>query len=346
MSKSKLLQEAIADAKAVKATAMANAKAALEEAFTPRLQSMISAKLQQEMDDEEMEGEEEEDFGAEMDTDVDAEVSDEMGDEELDAPVDETWNEEDEAGEEDYADEMEDEVEAEPEMEDNEDLELEAIIRELEGEMGDEELEESEDYGDDEELEEEYDKSTGIGNGDNKMDQVSSSNVTNDDDLYEEIDINEIIAALREDLDGDGLPSEGPAIDSDTSAGDSVDTGVYEDLQAELDEAYSTIETMKASLNETNLLNAKLLFSNKLFKAYDLNESQKLKVIDNFDRAETLREVKLVYATLAESMKTPAKRRVNESASKPVGTTAPSKKIISEGNSFQARMQKLAGLKK
>ena len=51
-----LLKEAIADAKAVRSTAIANAKLALEEAFTPKLQSMLSAKLQEdEMDDEEEE---------------------------------------------------------------------------------------------------------------------------------------------------------------------------------------------------------------------------------------------------------------------------------------------------
>jgi len=51
----KLLQEAIADAKAVRETALANAKIALEEAFTPHLKSMLSKKLQAEMegDDEE-----------------------------------------------------------------------------------------------------------------------------------------------------------------------------------------------------------------------------------------------------------------------------------------------------
>ena len=50
-----LLKEAIADAKAVRETALANAKIALEEAFTPRLQSMLSAKLSEEeaMDEEE-----------------------------------------------------------------------------------------------------------------------------------------------------------------------------------------------------------------------------------------------------------------------------------------------------
>ena len=53
---SKLLKEAIADAKAVRETALANAKIALEEAFTPKLQSMLSKKLA-----EEIEGEEDED---------------------------------------------------------------------------------------------------------------------------------------------------------------------------------------------------------------------------------------------------------------------------------------------
>ena len=45
-----LLKEAIADARAVRETALANAKLALEEAFTPRLQSMLSAKLAEEED--------------------------------------------------------------------------------------------------------------------------------------------------------------------------------------------------------------------------------------------------------------------------------------------------------
>ena len=49
MANSKLLKEAIADAKAVRETAIANAKIALEEAFTPKLQSILSKKLQSEI---------------------------------------------------------------------------------------------------------------------------------------------------------------------------------------------------------------------------------------------------------------------------------------------------------
>ena len=52
MAKKDILKEAIADAKTVREVALANAKSALEEAFTPKLQSMLSAKLQEELDEE------------------------------------------------------------------------------------------------------------------------------------------------------------------------------------------------------------------------------------------------------------------------------------------------------
>jgi len=90
-----------------------------------------------------------------------------------------------------------------------------------------------------------------------------------------------------------------------------------------------------------------LLYSNKLFRSNSLSESQKMKVIETFDRANSVREVKLVYSTLSESITsyTP-KRKVNESfASKTIGSTKPSKGLIVESNTFAARMQKLAGLK-
>jgi len=47
-----LLKEAIADAKAVKETAIANAKAALEEAFTPQIKSMLAAQILAEEEEE------------------------------------------------------------------------------------------------------------------------------------------------------------------------------------------------------------------------------------------------------------------------------------------------------
>ena len=58
-----LLKEAIADAKAVKETAITNAKMALEEAFSPYLKEKLAAKL------EEMDRDEEEEKAADMKTD-------------------------------------------------------------------------------------------------------------------------------------------------------------------------------------------------------------------------------------------------------------------------------------
>jgi hypothetical protein len=118
-----------------------------------------------------------------------------------------------------------------------------------------------------------------------------------------------------------------------------------ESMSEELEEAYSTIETLKSELNEINLLNAKLLYTNKIFKSKTLNESQKVKVLSSFDKAKNVGEVKMVFETLNEGIKV-SKNTINENlgrASK--GTMAPNvKKPIVESNEAFLRMQKLAGI--
>ena len=116
-------------------------------------------------------------------------------------------------------------------------------------------------------------------------------------------------------------------------------------MEEELAEALSTIETLKSELNEINLLNAKLLYSNKIFKAKNLNESQKVKVLSSFDKAKNVSEVKIVFETLNEGIKT-SKTTIKENlgrASK-VTNTPTTKQPIVESNEVFARMQKLAGL--
>ena len=101
-------------------------------------------------------------------------------------------------------------------------------------------------------------------------------------------------------------------------------------------------------MNEVNLLNAKLLFTNKLFRSYGLSNEQKMKVVENFDRAHNLREVKLVYSTLAESFGSKPKTEIKESkgsASKPVASTKSKKQeVIAEGHEMRERFKKLAGI--
>ena len=120
-----------------------------------------------------------------------------------------------------------------------------------------------------------------------------------------------------------------------------------EEIQKKLDEAYSVIETIKSELAEVNLFNAKLLYTNKIFKAKNLTESQKVKVLAAFDKAASVKEAKLVYETLAGNFNE-KKTNINESvirgsASKPAGVAE--KKPILEVNDQFARWQKLAGIK-
>ena len=301
-----LLKEAIADAKAVRATAIANAKLALEEAFTPKLQSMLSTKIREEFEDEDEE-EPEVDVAAlaaeaEGEADLEAEPAAEP---EEDAEV-EIYDEYDEN------DAPEDELEvADEEGEPSEDdLELEAILRELE---------------DGTEAEEDFPDPTAE---DPSLAEDADNEDAEEAPEEEEFDLEEVINALREEDE-----EEAPVEDATT--------------EDDLEEAYATIKFLRSKINEVNLLNAKLLFSNKLFRANNLNESQKLRVIETFDRAASVREVKLVYSTLAESMvgtKGTKSSMTEGLASKSTKSTAPKKSVIVEQNNFSDRMRKLAGL--
>ena len=108
----------------------------------------------------------------------------------------------------------------------------------------------------------------------------------------------------------------------------------------------SEIDKLAGKVNETNLINAKLLYLNKILHKHNLNEAQKVKVINAFDRAETVREAKNVYDTLNESLNVEkAKSQIKESlsfASKAAGVA--DRQPIMEGNDFINRMQKLAGI--
>jgi len=338
---SDLLKEAIADAKAVRETALQNAKMALEEAFTPHLKSMLSAKLAEE------DIEEDENPFADKDEDDEEESADEgmhdsprrEEDDEEDPEEgmhDSPRREEDDEEEVDeseiveidgvkYApivteDEHEDE---EDEMDESEELDLEAVIKELE-----EELNETESDDDDEEKVEE--------------EVVTEAEHDDEDEDKDEVDEQSTSSGI-----GSGTGVKQP------SAGDEEDPGkgkVHEQvntLQSELNEYKEAVVFLKDKLHEVNILNAKLLYTNKLFKEFVLSNDQKLKIVETFDRAQTSREIKLVYSTLAESYTDNGKEKkevVKEFASKKSGGTAPSKKIISEENQVADRFRKLAGL--
>ena len=341
-----LFKEAIADAKAVREAALANAKAALEEALTPKLQSMLAAKLQ------EMEYEEEGAMGGYTDENLDEEdfmqpddTSDEMqqtgfGHKEQGRPgfgdVSEDEMEEDfdlseilaelnEAEEEEEADEEEADEEEESDEESDEDMnvadmsveELTDLIKsivdqELEAEEAETPAEEEAEYTDGEEA--------GMEVG-AEMDAVSDE---------DEIDLEELLAEL------DAL---GKTEDAD------LDEAKKKKDKKELEEAMRTIQTLRQEMNEVNLLNAKLLYVNKIFKAKNLTESQKLKVIASFDKATNVKEAKVVFESLNSALQAPAKKAIKESfgfASKATGVAQ--NRTIVESNDVITRMQKLANI--
>ena len=387
-----LLKEAIADAKAVRETALANAKMALEEAFTPRLKSMLAQKIQHEVEDEEkdkdeiayeVEDEEEgmahdEEEGEHEDADEisyneeeddeedhdeisykeeeDEEDHDEMKDEsnviEIDgvkyAPV--VSEEEDE----EEVEEVEDKEEGEDEMDEADELDLESILRELE---------EEEEEDEDKDEVKENDVSSGIGKSDNAHNKEAgdSSKVGqgpegegSDKEAGKELGDHEVVKEGEDKEEGEDEMDEDidleevlKALSEEEEVEEEVDETAT--LKQEIKEHRDVVKYLRAKLNEVNLLNAKLLFSNKLFRTFGLTNEQKMKVVETFDRTKNLREIKLVYSTLAESFgqskPAPIKESVRKgSSSKAVASTKPKKEVISEGDDLKARFKKLANI--
>jgi hypothetical protein len=398
MASSKLLKEAIADAKAVRETALANAKIQLEEAFTPRLKSMLSQKLRAEAedmesdedemkevygeDDEKEEDKMEEDYNSsnigagtggttsgqnnKKPTEHNAGAEDKLGAADVtstskkpEAEVEDYKFEksitEEEGDEEDltadtnpFAKEEgeEDEFGAQDDQQSEDDLDLEAIIKELEDELhgGSDDMESEDDYnamGHDDVQDESADEVDTVMNAD-EPDAVIARNESddNDEDDKDDMNIEEIIKELEDEEKAEEEEKE------------KVEESKR--LKKELAEAISVIKSLKSTINEVNLLNAKLLFSNKLFRSYNLTNEQKSKVIDSLDRTNTVREVKLVYSTLAESMKfatnSPKKsaKPMAEGASRVQTSTKPTaqKEIVSESTTYANRFKELAGILK
>jgi len=337
MATQDLFKQAIADAKSIREAAIANAKLALEESITPELKELLAAKLQ------------------EMEEDADEEVVAETPHTE---EVEETYNEEVEEEVEEVVAEEEADEEAEDDSEESED---EAEEEEAEGEepAGDEEVADSDLTVDDlkdmirdiisQEMGEEGAEIDSEEGAEDMMD-VGAEELPMEDE--EEIDINELLAELSEELDeevdeeANDMNKQGNQDDLDEEVEEEAHEGSYKESNEELEEALAQVEELKAQLQETNLLNAKLLYVNKVFKGNNLTESQKANVIATFDKAETVKEVKLVFETVAESFTT-KKEVVKESrgfASAAVGNAPSKPEVITEVSSQVRRMQQLAGI--
>ena len=247
--------------------------------------------------------------------------------------------------EDEEEEEVEDVMDDEEDDEDMEDLDLEAIIRELQAEVDalsedDEEDEEDEVPAvEDEEDEEEVD--VDVDEGDEEEVEVEDEEDEDEEEVEEDLDLD---AILRE-------------IEAELSEEDETELAQENTrLQDELSEYRKAVELLRGKLNEVNLLNAKLLYTNKLFRGKELSQDQKIHVVETFDLATTIREVKLLYATLGEAtVNVPNRKKQTTSstevvaegiASKVVGGTAPTTEVLQEDQfaGFRKRMKELAGI--
>ncbi len=299
---SDLLKEAIADAKAVRATALANAKAALEESFKPTLEAMLAEKLKSEigMEDE-------------------AVHSSDIGSGKSVAPLG-TQSTNQDPGANQMFEESDEEVTSE---------ELDEILAELEREMGDAPADPAP----------------------APEAPVAAEEV---EEVDEEINLQELLDTLSEEVEE---VDEAKKHDSEEEEEDKEEVKEQTEESVQLAEALNTVQFLRDQLNEINLLNAKLLYTNKLFNKFSLNQAQKMKVVETFDLTSSIREVKLSYKILSESLSsggsavkkpnTAAQTITEGLASKPVASTAPKKELIVENSNVMAsRFQRLAGIKK
>lgn len=419
----KLLREAIADAEAVRQTAIENAKISLEETFTPQIKSMLSRRLRAEaegMEPEEDEKEVEKKEAPEAEKEapkapeaksVETEVAKELDPHEAEAEggkgamagsstIGTGDNKEPSADAFDSADDDtsgEGHTDSETDWYDDwsdADFDLDEVIKELEEDMkafGKEEEGEEEEVeegwsegaeeGEEEEENEAYPaedpeagtlkpevpaKSSHIGakeshtaadinkfvtepstpkmEGEKEMEapeapQAPEMEKGHEEEGEEELDLEAILRELEAEDEKHKASSEKMA-----------------SLEKELAEYRQAVQLLRGKMNEVNLLNAKLLFTNKLFRKEGLTNEQKVMVVENFDRATTVREVKMVYTVLVETL---------TSAAKVVKATKPTKKVVAEGlaskatpstapkaeasvviaeNSVAKRLQQLAGI--
>ena len=336
-----ILKDAIADAKAVRESALAQAKLALEEAFTPQLQSMLAAKLNEmEMEDDEKPVAEGADDQMEETLDLEALLAEDSVEEakEEGEAEEETSEEapEEEAGEEKAGEEEEDKdiTEMSPE-------EVEEYIRTIAAEeFAKLETEQGEEIPGEEGEEIDLDAELGAEGGEeeeiNLDEMIDEEETVNEEEIDEnDINIDELLAEF-------GLSEE----EVEEGYGKDEDESKSE-MEEELAQALATIDELRSSIQEVNLLNAKLLYMNKVFKGTNLTESQKIDVVKTFDKAESAKEAKLVYESMITTFtkKAETKSNIKESvgfASKAVGMITNSGAKVIETDAQYNRWEKLA----
>ena len=349
-----LLKEAIADAKAVKETAIANAKAALAESFAPHLQELFATKINELDEEETYEGKEMKDAKKakgkkEMEERLGT-INDPMGSyehgnlaeedeleemelEELLAELSKEKMDEEEMSEEETYESLFEEEEVEINDEEMSDEDMEEIIQDVIADM----IENGE-------------LVAGPNFGEEGEEMPMDDEMPMDEEMYmdEEVNLDELLAEIKKEMAKETMSKKSKSVSEKEMEEGKKEDADKKKMKKELEEAYDAIKTLRSEMNEVNLLNAKLLYTNKVFRAKNLTESQKVKVLETFDKATTVKEVKLVFESLSFDTKPSKiiKNPIRESlggASKAMNTSNTKRPILEVNEQF-SRMQKLAGI--
>ena len=164
-------------------------------------------------------------------------------------------------------------------------------------------------------------------------------------DVFVEVDEDTLLNALAEELGdmGNNSPTGDAVKKADNFGGGAVEKAVQSEsrrrlrtkgskLQKRVQLAEARARAAQKELKESNLFNAKLLYVNKLMQQHTLNTKQQRAIVEALDNAQTLREAKLLYTSLTESLNRRKSSKLNEStvrtgsASKSLRSSAPAKK--------------------
>ena len=319
LSMSTLLEQAIVDAEALKEAAIKNAEAAIIEKYSSEVKDAVNSLLEQE------EGTLEEDDESPVMEEVPYAV--EEGDEPIMVRLDlealeRALSEEEEPVEEsheDLADTLEEEIE--------EALETEGEETDL-----DEEIELDEEILD--AIAEELKVDLGI------PDQGLGGRSTPTDRNLEGQKVT--LAALKD----DELAEEHDAIQKARE-----ETGMYVNQVNELKQDNSnlqkTILHLKERLEEVNLSNARLLYTNRVLNSTSLNERQKTRIVESISNADSVEEAKVIYETLQSAVGDKTKsspQSLREAVERP-SSTLPRRRETNAQNPHFSRMRALAGIK-
>ena len=318
---STLLEQAIVDAEALKEAAIKNAEAAIIEKYSSEVKDAVNLLLEQE--EETLEEEEESAVMEEVPYAV------EEGDEPITVRLDlealeRALSEEEEAVEEsheDLADTLEEEIEEAVQAEGSEEADLDEEI-ELDEEILDA-------------IAEELKVDVAI------PDQGLGGRSTPTDRNLEGQKVT--LAALKD----DELAEEHAALQKARE-----ETGMYvnqvNELKQEKSNLQKTILHLKGRLEEVNLSNARLLYTNRVLNSTSLNERQKTKIVESISNADSVEEAKVIYETLqsavGESRNSKSPQSLREAVEKP-SPTLPRRRENNTQNPHFNRMRALAGIK-